>query len=333
MAGNLPGSLGELERITVDVSSCNPVDAADMVRDQLLKLNVPPWLFSMPPSVVYLAADGTIMPLDPDGWLNLVARMADFMTISAKGQARLVAPPTAVMRLVPAAVMPELPVLDGVASLPYFDSEGTLVSVDGYHPGTRLLLRTGGLAIPHVASMPPGEAVEAARRFLVTEWLGDFPFAGPADRAAAIAVLLTLTGRMFFSLAPLFVFDASTSGAGKGLLTSTTSVIATGDVPQIMELPADGEEQRKKITTAVLGGRDLLVWDEMHVIAGRSLAAVLTAERYADRLLGARPSAARRPRPGRPRTWSRPWRTASARSSARSPWTRNPMRSPQSGSC
>ena len=47
----------------------------------------------------------------------------------------------------------------------------------------------------------------------------------------------------------------------------------------------------------------------------------------------ARPSAARETRPGRPRTWSRPSRTGSARSSARSPWRRNQMRSPRCGSC
>jgi hypothetical protein len=53
-----------------------------------------------------------------------------------------------------------------------------------------------------------------------------------------------------------------------------------------MELPADGDEQRKKITSALLAGRDLIMWDESHVIAGRTLAAILTAERYSDRLLG-----------------------------------------------
>src|SRR6478752_290243 len=37
----------------------------------------------------------------------------------------------------------------------------------------------------------------------------------------------------------------------------------------------------------------------------------------------ARPSVARRTRTGGPRTWSRPWRTASARSSGRPPWMRN----------
>jgi hypothetical protein len=40
-----------------------------------------------------------------------------------------------------------------------------------------------------------------------------------------------------------------------------------------------------------------------------------------------------RNRDEKPRTWSRPWRTVSARSSARSPWTRSPMRSLPSGNC
>ena len=53
-----------------------------------------------------------------------------------------------------------------------------------------------------------------------------------------------------------------------------------------MELPADGEEQRKKITSALLAGQELIMWDESHVIAGRTLAAILTAEKYSDRLLG-----------------------------------------------
>jgi hypothetical protein len=46
-----------------------------------------------------------------------------------------------------------------------------------------------------------------------------------------------------------------------------------------------------------------------------------------------RPPAARRTRPGRPRTWSRRWPTASARSSGRSPGPRSPTRSQPCGSC
>jgi DNA polymerase-1 len=36
----------------------------------------------------------------------------------------------------------------------------------------------------------------------------------------------------------------------------------------------------------LLAGQELIMWDESHVIAGRTLAAILTAEKYSDRLLG-----------------------------------------------
>jgi hypothetical protein len=99
-------------------------------------------------------------------------------------------------------------------------------------------------------------------------------------------MLLTLTGRAFFGLSPLFVIDASTPGSGKGLLAATVGIIHSGQPPHLLELPFDGEEQRKKITTALLSGHDLLVWDETQVVQGRSLAMILTAETYSDRLLG-----------------------------------------------
>jgi hypothetical protein len=53
-----------------------------------------------------------------------------------------------------------------------------------------------------------------------------------------------------------------------------------------MELPEDAAEQRKKITSVLLSGQELIMWDESHVIAGRTLAAILTAEKYSDRILG-----------------------------------------------
>jgi DNA polymerase-1 len=190
------------------------------------------------------------------------------------------------MKLIPPLLIPQLPPLDGIAAAPYLDRDGNLISADGYHPGTRLVLHSGGFKIPSVAAVPSDEDVAQAVKLLAEDWLGDFPFASPADKANAIAVPLTMTGRMFFNLVPLFVFDASTAGSGKGLLVTTISLIATGEPPHVMELPADGEEQRKKITSALLAGQELIMWDESHVIAGRTLAAILTAEKYSDRLLG-----------------------------------------------
>ena len=82
------------------------------------------------------------------------------------------------------------------------------------------------------------------------------------------------------------MIDASTPGSGKGLLVNTTNIIATGESPHLLELPQEGEEQRKKITTALLAGNDLIVRDETHTIAGRTLAMILTADVYSDRVLG-----------------------------------------------
>lgn len=271
-------------RLVVKASHRNPVDIADDVAAHLLEGNDPPRLFSMSPAAVLLRK-GTLVPLDADGWLLYVARAATFI-VPTKNGTQAVAPPTAVMKLIPPVVIPDLPPLDGIATTPYLDRDGNLIAKDGYNPGTRLLLQSGGFKMPAVAAVPSGEDVAQAVKLLTVDWLGDFPFASDADKANVIAVPLTMTGRMFFALAPLFVFDASTAGSGKGLLATTISLIATGEPPQVMELPADGEEQRKKITSALLAGHELIMWDESHVIAGRTLAAILTAEKYSDRLLG-----------------------------------------------
>jgi hypothetical protein len=293
---DIPASLSDLDasgsqpetddagRLVVAAANRNPVDVADEVAAWILDGNDPPGLFSMSPAAVVLR-NGTLVPLDTDGWLLYVARRVTF-TVPAKGGSHTIAPPAAVMKLIPPVVIPELPALDGIVTSPYLDHEGNVIASDGYNPETHLYLHAGGFQVPAVSARPTGEDVGQAVKLLAREWLGDFPFAGDADRANALAVLLTLTGRMFFSLAPLTVFDASTAGSGKGLLATTISLIATGGPPEVMELPADGEEQRKKITSALLAGHELIMWDESHVIQGRTLAAILTAERYSDRLLG-----------------------------------------------
>ena len=129
--------------------------------------------------------------------------------------------------------------------------------------------------------------MKAAVNLLTEDWLGDFPFASKADKANLVAELLTLTGREMFPLPPLFVHDASASGSGKGLLLHTISIIATGNDAEVMELPSDGDEQRKTVTSVLLAGKLLVAWDELHVIAGKTLAAILTAEIYSGRILGA----------------------------------------------
>ena len=272
-------------RLVVASSDRNPIDPAREVQQYLLSRNDPPQVFSIgPKAAATVTGKGEITPLDDADWLTQVSSQVTFTGATKQGPT-IIAPPAAVMRMIPALVIPELPALDGVTSAPYFGPDGTLVCEEGYNPGTRLILRKGALVLPPVPEVPSAEDVARARHLLETEWLGDFCWRG-TDRANAVGLLLTVTGRPMFPLVPMYVIDASVSGAGKGLFVSTLCLVTMGEVPQFIELPSDKEEQHKKITTALLAGRTLIAWDEAHVIAGHTLAMALTAETYGDRILG-----------------------------------------------
>ena len=273
-------------RAQISAANRNPVDIADDVVAELRKRNIPPRLFKMG-NVAVLEEDSSLLPFEADHWLDHVARAADFYVTQKDGDKKLVGPPHQAMRIVPTVMLRGvLPALDGVVHTPYLDKGGNVVAANGYNKDTHLVLRGGDLAIPPIPETPTTQELQNAVELITSEWLGDFPFASQASRANAIALLLTLTGRAFFDLAPMFIVDAPTPGSGKGLLTSTISLVVAGQRPNLLELPMDGEEQRKKITSAVLAGHDLIVWDEVPAINGRTLALILTAAIYSDRLLG-----------------------------------------------
>ena len=124
------------------------------------------------------------------------------------------------MRIIAAIILRELPQLDGVTSTPYLDAAGNLVASDGYHPGSHLVLRMDGLTLPQVSDKPTRPQVAKAARLLTEDWLGDFPFATPADRANLVAELLTLTGRDVLPLAPMFVTTRRPAGQARACCCS-----------------------------------------------------------------------------------------------------------------
>ncbi len=282
--------MDESGRPKVRTSERNPADIAKDVARHIIESNEPPRLFRMGDSAaVVLDDEGALQPLDNDRWLYQVANRIDFTAARKSGAGfveKVTSPPQVAMRLVPTVVMPKLPELTGIVHSPYLDDDGNVISAEGYNEHSRLVLAADGVGLPRVAEAPDPGDLHRAVRLLTDEWLGDFPFGDAADRANAIALLLTITGRAFFGLAPMFVIDASTPGSGKGLLVNTVSLIATGESPNLLELPSDGDEQRKVVTTALLAGNELIVWDESHIISGRTMARILTAELYSDRLLG-----------------------------------------------
>lgn len=182
----------------------------------------------------------------------------------------------------------QIPPLDGVVYTPVFDRHGALLSAPGYHAKAALYLDTDlELDVPE---QPTVEDETRARRLLVDELLGDFPFADDASRAHALgALVLPFVRRMIAGPTPLHMVGSSTPGTGKSLLAQAIAVVATGVEAQPTTLPSrqSDDEVRKKITSTLLAKPVMILWDNLQSLTADSLAAVITSEWWADRLLGA----------------------------------------------
>jgi hypothetical protein len=126
-----------------------------------------------------------------------------------------------------------------------------------------------------------------ARCLLVEELLVDFPFADEASLAHTVALLLLPFIRPLIAGAtPLHLFDAPTRGTGKGLLADVISVVATGSPAHVMSLPRDDDELEKRITAALLAGRQVIHLDNVRQLKSPPLEAVLTTTLWEGRRLG-----------------------------------------------
>lgn len=103
---------------------------------------------------------------------------------------RLVTPPESVVRVLymDHEFADTLPEILAVPSTPFFDADGNLVDVDGYHAGAKVYLAKGDLVLPGVSRDPSPEELAEAKRLLVEEVLADFPLGG-MDRAQIVGTL------------------------------------------------------------------------------------------------------------------------------------------------
>jgi hypothetical protein len=177
--------------------------------------------------------------------------------------------------------------LDRIAHAPYVRPDGTIVTEGGYDDATRTVLilepEMEGMNVP---DMPTQGEVEAARELLMTEWLGDFPLASDADRANALALVVTPAIRGLVPRVPLAVVDGRQMGVGKNLLADVILTVYLGSPAEPMNFTDEPDELRKQITSAFRSGAEFFVFDEAHVIQGTALAQALTATTWRDRILG-----------------------------------------------
>jgi hypothetical protein len=176
--------------------------------------------------------------------------------------------------------------LEAIVDSPVLRPDGSVLDIPGYDATTGLLYRPNA-AFLAVAERPSLEDAQRARDELY-EVVADFQFAGHAHRAAWLAALLTHFARYAYSgPTPLFLGDSNVRGAGKGLLVDTIAITATGRCAPVTPLPPDDAEMSKTISSVLLAGLPMLVFDNVGADLGSpALDLLLTSRTYSARVLG-----------------------------------------------
>jgi hypothetical protein len=85
---------------------------------------------------------------------------------------------------------------------------------------------------------------------------------------------------------PLAILDAPQAGTGKSLLCDVIAIIATGRAGEMFSAPKDEDEWRKVITTALMSGTSVVIFDNIvRPLESGDLCSVLTASTWADRAM------------------------------------------------
>jgi hypothetical protein len=192
------------------------------------------------------------------------------------------------------AMWPRVPHLVGITPLPYFTDTGQLITEPGFNDESHLYYQPPtGFALPRdVPDAPDAAAVAWARDVFGQEVFCDFPFAGTADYANTMGMLLSsFVMQITRCPLPLFILTADNPGVGKSLLGETVAMILNGVAgAERFSLPEREEEIEKRITSVLISSSSPVVtWDNLTEgtsIDSRSLSTLHTAMDWSGRRLG-----------------------------------------------
>ncbi|MBV8269199.1 MAG: hypothetical protein JO252_22995, partial [Planctomycetaceae bacterium] len=163
--------------------------------------------------------------------------------------------------------------LTGIVESPTIRPDGSLLARPGYDPATGLLYLPNA-DYPEIPDAPTlGDAQRAVGEllYLVT----DFPFRDDPDRAAWLALILTLIARgAIVGPTPAFLVSANVAASGKSILVATAGQLATGRPPAFDGYAVDDVEMEKRLSAVALAGDPLFLLDNAEngsAIGGPSL--------------------------------------------------------------
>ena len=230
-----------------------------------------------------------LVTLDADRMRGELARAADFYKTTKAGEIVPAHPPMDTVHNILALPDPDLPILYGVVTAPVFGADGVLRTAAGYHPGACLVYRPPpGFTLPAVPARPSEAQRDHARRMILEELLGDFPFVGEAERAHAVALLLLQFIRpMIDGPTPLHLIEKPSPGTGATLMIDAIATVASGASSTVMTEAGSEDEWRKRITATLRDNAAVVLIDNLRRrLDSSALAAAITAPVWSDRILG-----------------------------------------------
>jgi putative DNA primase/helicase len=259
----------------------------------IMASNRTPWVYRFAGQPTWVVPDDEGRPvatiLNEERLRHMLARLARWVRVNAKGEPIPAPPPLPVVKSVLATPDPALPVLTGIVNTPVFGRSGTLITTPGYHPDARLLyVPAPGFAVPDIPAKATPAEIAAARTLICEDLLGDFPFTGEAERAHVVALLLLgfLRG-MIDGPTPLHLIEKPTPGTGATLMVDAIATILTGTGASVMTEGRDDEEWRKRVTAKLRQIPSIVLIDNLRAtLDSAAVAAALTAPFWEDRILG-----------------------------------------------
>lgn len=283
-----PGS-----KISIDVAIDHLPTLNSLCWEAIKKENRPPVMFRYGSKIVRTIRDASggvfLQTVTPEVMRNELSNWAHFH----KNETKLAKPPLDLMTDVLMSRDLPLPVLRGVVGAPVFATDGSLNLTPGYDEKSGLLYapRPDFIALP-VPDKITEQHVAAANKLLCEEVLVDFPFASTADRDNILALFILPFAREFIpGPTPNHLIESSMNGSGKGKLGNAVLRPFTGRALGVVPDPHDERELAKEITTQLMEGKQVVMFDNFTTLNSASLAALWTSEIWDKRVLGSQQAA------------------------------------------
>lgn len=217
-----------------------------------------------------------------------LSRAAAFFKSRGKKKPRAVNVPSTLPGMVhTAGDFPGIRTLRGISPVPIVHADGTVFCRPGEYDPVTLMAYCPTRTYPAIPARVPTIAEARAAAAEVCQVFEDFPFQTEADKAAVLALILTLAGRhLVDGPTPAFVVNANVPGAGKGKVIETAVAIALGVEVAIMTPTDDDGEDRKQITACLRSGDRVIAFDNVRTFGGAVWDGLLTSNIWSGRNLG-----------------------------------------------